>query len=42
MDMIRASRPSGACSDCAVAALEALNGTQDFIPKNQEIFRGPP
>ena len=40
MDMIQGQQTSGACSIAQWAALEALNGTQDFIPKNKEIFRG--
>ncbi|AKH99459.1 aspartate/tyrosine/aromatic aminotransferase [Hoeflea sp. IMCC20628] len=40
MDMIQGQQTSGACSIAQWAALEALTGTQDFIPKNQEIFRG--
>ncbi|MDF1609656.1 pyridoxal phosphate-dependent aminotransferase [Hoeflea sp. YIM 152468] len=40
MDMIQGQQTSGACSIAQWAAVEALNGTQDFIPKNQEIFRG--
>lgn len=40
MDMIQGQQTSGACSIAQWAAVEALNGTQEFIPKNQEIFRG--
>ncbi|MCC0036620.1 MAG: pyridoxal phosphate-dependent aminotransferase [Hoeflea sp.] len=40
MDMIQGQQTSGACSIAQWAAVEALNGTQDFIPKNKEIFRG--
>jgi len=40
MDMIQGQQTSGACSIAQWAALEALNGTQDFIPENKEIFRG--
>jgi aspartate aminotransferase len=40
MDMIQGQQTSGACSIAQWAAVEALNGTQDFIPKNREIFEG--
>ncbi|WP_152046025.1 pyridoxal phosphate-dependent aminotransferase [Aureimonas psammosilenae] len=40
MDMIQGQQTSGACSIAQWAAVEALNGTQDFIPKNREIFQG--
>lgn len=40
MDMIQGQQTSGACSIAQWAAVEALNGTQDFIPANKEIFRG--
>ncbi|WP_422371150.1 pyridoxal phosphate-dependent aminotransferase [Hoeflea sp.] len=40
MDMIQGQQTSGACSIAQWAAVEALNGTQDFIPENKEIFRG--
>jgi len=40
MDVIQGQQTSGACSIAQWAAVEALNGTQDFIPKNKEIFRG--
>jgi aspartate aminotransferase len=33
MDMIQGQQTSGACSIAQWAAVEALNGTQDFIPK---------
>jgi aspartate aminotransferase len=39
MDMIQGQQTSGACSIAQWAALEALNGTQDFIPRNKEIFQ---
>jgi aspartate aminotransferase len=40
MDMIQGQQTSGACSIAQWAAVEALNGTQDFIPKNRQIFEG--
>jgi aspartate aminotransferase len=40
MDMIQGQQTSGACSIAQWAAVEALNGTQDFIPENKEVFRG--
>lgn len=40
MDMIQGQQTSGACSIAQWAAVEALNGTQDFIPANKETFRG--
>jgi aspartate aminotransferase len=40
MDMIQGQQTSGACSIAQWAAVEALNGTQDFIPKNKEVFQG--
>jgi aspartate aminotransferase len=40
MDMIQGQQTSGACSIAQWAAVEALNGTQEFIPTNKEIFRG--
>ena len=38
MDMIQGQQTSGACSIAQWAALEALNGTQDFIPENKKVF----
>ncbi|WP_182085505.1 pyridoxal phosphate-dependent aminotransferase [Aureimonas sp. ME7] len=38
MDMIQGQQTSGACSIAQWAAVEALNGTQDFIPKNRAVF----
>jgi aspartate aminotransferase len=38
MDMIQGQQTSGACSIAQWAAVEALNGTQDFIPENKKIF----
>ncbi|MEX6506595.1 pyridoxal phosphate-dependent aminotransferase [Jiella sp. M17.18] len=40
MDMIQGQQTSGACSIAQWAAVEALNGPQDFIAKNREIFQG--
>ncbi|KAB0679778.1 pyridoxal phosphate-dependent aminotransferase [Aureimonas leprariae] len=40
MDMIQGQQTSGACSIAQWAAVEALSGTQDFIPRNREIFQG--
>ncbi|MCL7996832.1 pyridoxal phosphate-dependent aminotransferase [Brucella sp. 21LCYQ03] len=39
MDMVQGQQTSGACSIAQWAAVEALNGTQDFIPKNKETFQ---
>ncbi|KXF76757.1 aspartate aminotransferase [Paramesorhizobium deserti] len=40
MDMIQGQQTSGACSIAQWAAVEALNGPQDFIPQNKKIFQG--
>lgn len=40
MDMIQGQQTSGACSIAQWAAVEALNGEQEFIPANKEIFKG--
>ncbi|MBC2886001.1 pyridoxal phosphate-dependent aminotransferase [Ochrobactrum sp. CM-21-5] len=40
MDMVQGQQTSGACSIAQWAAVEALNGTQDFIPENKKIFQG--
>ncbi|WP_099864561.1 pyridoxal phosphate-dependent aminotransferase [Pararhizobium haloflavum] len=40
MDMIQGQQTSGASSISQWAALEALNGTQDFIPANKKVFEG--
>jgi aspartate aminotransferase len=40
MDMIQGQQTSGATSVAQWAAVEALNGTQDFIPENKKIFEG--
>ncbi|EEZ33393.1 aspartate aminotransferase [Brucella sp. NF 2653] len=39
MDMIQGQQTSGACSIAQWAAVEALNGTQNFIPANKKIFQ---
>ena len=40
MAKIQSQSTSNPCSIAQWAAVEALNGTQDFIPRNQELFRG--
>ncbi|NDW05448.1 pyridoxal phosphate-dependent aminotransferase [Jiella pacifica] len=40
MDMIQGQQTSGACSIAQWAAVEALNGPQDFVQKNKAIFQG--
>ena len=40
MDMIQGQQTSGACSIAQWAALEALNGPQDFIPMSRKVFEG--
>jgi len=40
MDMIQGQQTSGACTIAQWAAVEALNGPQDFIPANKKIFEG--
>ncbi|PYE86529.1 pyridoxal phosphate-dependent aminotransferase [Phyllobacterium leguminum] len=40
MDMIQGQQTSGACTIAQWAAVEALNGPQDFIPQNKKIFQG--
>ena len=40
MAKIQSQTTSNPCSIAQWAAVEALNGTQDFIPKNNEIFKG--
>ncbi len=40
MAKIQSQSTSNPCSIAQWAAVEALNGTQDFIPKNNEIFKG--
>lgn len=39
MDMVQGQQTSGACSVAQWAAVEALNGPQDFIAKNKAIFQ---
>ena len=38
MDMVQGQQTSGACSIAQWAAVEALDGPQDFIPKSRKIF----
>jgi aspartate aminotransferase len=38
MDMIQGQQTSGACSIAQWAAVEALNGPQDFIPMSRNVF----
>ena len=40
MDMLQGQQTSGACSVAQWAAVEALNGTQEFIPKSRKVFEG--
>ncbi len=40
MDMIQGQQTSGACSIAQWAAVEALNGPQDFIETNKALFKG--
>ena len=40
MDMVQGQQTSGACSIAQWAAVEALNGTQAFIPERRKIFEG--
>jgi aspartate aminotransferase len=40
MDMIQGQQTSGACSIAQWAAVEALNGPQDFIVESRKIFEG--
>jgi len=40
MGTIQSQSTSNPCSVSQYASVEALNGTQAFIPKNNEIFRG--
>jgi hypothetical protein len=42
MDMIQSQQTSNACSIAQWAAVEALNGPQDFIPKPTRRSSGPP
>ncbi|MFO1147894.1 MAG: pyridoxal phosphate-dependent aminotransferase [Alsobacter sp.] len=38
MDMVQGQQTSGACSVAQWAAVEALNGPQDFIPMSRKVF----
>lgn len=38
MDMVQGQQTSGACSIAQWAAVEALNGPQDFVHKNKKVF----
>jgi aspartate aminotransferase len=38
MDMVQGQQTSGACSIAQWAAVEALNGPQDFIPQSRKAF----
>ncbi|PZO82159.1 MAG: aspartate transaminase [Mesorhizobium amorphae] len=40
MDMIQGQQTSGACTIAQWAAVEALNGPQDFVGKNKAVFQG--
>ena len=40
MDMLQGQQTSGACSIAQWAAVEALNGTQQFIPESRKVFEG--
>ena len=40
MDMLQGQQTSGACSIAQWAAVEALNGTQAFIPQSRKVFEG--
>ncbi len=40
MDMIQGQQTSGACTIAQWAALEALNGPQDFIARSKKVFEG--
>ena len=39
MTMIQSQQTSGTCSIAQWAAVEALNGPQDFIPERKQVFR---
>jgi len=39
MDMVQGQQTSGACSIAQWAAVEALNGPQDFIPMSKKVFQ---
>jgi aspartate aminotransferase len=38
MDLVQGQQTSGACTIAQWAALEALNGPQDFVPKSRKAF----
>lgn len=40
MDVVQGQQTSGACSIAQWAAVEALNGTQSFIPERLKVFEG--
>ena len=40
MDMIQGQQTSGACSIAQWAAVEALDGPQDFIAESRKVFEG--
>jgi aspartate aminotransferase len=40
MDMVQGQQTSGACSIAQWAAVEALNGPQDFIAESRKVFEG--
>lgn len=40
MDKIQGQQTSGACTIAQWAAVEALNGPQDFIARNKSVFQG--
>ena len=40
MDMVQGQQTSGACSVAQWAAVEALDGPQDFIPQSRKVFEG--
>lgn len=40
MDKIQGQQTSGACAIAQWASVEALNGPQDFVHRNKEIFEG--
>ena len=42
MDMVQGQQTSGACSIAQWAAVEALNGPQDFIAETPQGVRGAP
>ncbi len=38
MEKLQSQQTSGACSIAQWAAVEALNGPQDFIPRTRRVF----